>query len=202
MPSYFGARRALFAAPYSGPLAFNVAQSTPNNQYSVLTFSNDNKTVADTGLNGWAHSVKTYYPKSSGAWFVEFLINSISTSTYIGLAQNSFQCIDSNRVGLNPVSTSYYSDGSSGIWYYNGTNMAAPSLYTTGDRIQMAYDLTGATVNVRWYRNGTNVLSSGAFLWAVGEACVPVWSNERTGSSATVQTTPYYNISGYTYLSP
>lgn len=209
MPSYFGARRALLSTQYNGPLAFIPSSQSPSQGgvNSVLTFSNNDRTVTDNGPNGWQHTVKTYYPKYSGKWFIEFYINSAFIS-YIGVGTANYDTAQNNgnmNVGQNTNSIGWYSDGTnypSNI-FYAGTNYANTSVYTAGTYIQISYDLTGAGVNVLFWLNGAQ--QGGSNLNGVlssSQGIIPLWSDVRTGASATISAVPVYPISGFTYLGP
>ena len=207
MPSYFGARRSLLSVPpYSGPLAFNVATQSPSQGLNAfLTFSNNNRTAADYGPNGWPHQVKTYYPKYSGKWFVEFYIDVVFT-TWIGIGTANYDTAannGNNLLGSTTDGISYYSDGiSSAGGYYNGSTFVNLPVYVAGDRISIAYDFTnGVNVVPSWYRNGSYVYSPGG-QWSISQGAVPIWCDNRSGATGTISATPVYPISGFTYLGP
>ena len=207
MPSYFGARRSLLSIPpYSGPLTFNPATQSPTSTLP-LTFSAGYDTVTDNGANGNPHTVKTYYPKYSGKWVVEFYIISAFIS-YIGIGTANYDTSQNNgnsNAGLNSTSLGWYSDGSSTIMYYNGTGYSLPyGAYINTTTIGFAYDLTGPNVVVNLWRGGSQIASSNSYvtLWPSSDGAVPLWSDIRTGASAYLRPVAVYGAPGYTSLGP
>ena len=177
--------------PYAGPVIFDSATAT-----SGLTFSTDLTTVTNNSASGIT-SAKLLYPKSTGKWYVEFIKNSSSADGF-GIGLNSYVCNTTNTVGNVPNTFGYYSNG---LITYEGTPLGSVAPILNGNRISVAYDLTGGSVQLSLYKNG--VLQYGPVSSWVPAASIPIWSSATTSTSAiVVSTSPLYVIPGFTYLGP
>jgi hypothetical protein len=77
------------------------------------------------------------FPKSSGKWYAECTVNSISGTAYTNIRRND---------AVSGADWSYGSDGT-----ITGTSSGAT--YTTGDVIGVAYDWSAQTIS--WYKNNS-----------------------------------------------
>ena len=177
--------------PYAGPVIFDATTASAG-----MVLSNNFKTATNLEF-ATQKSAKLLYPKLTGKWYVEFIQNNPNSAQF-GLGLNSFVCNNSNVVGNVVESVAYLSIGAI---YYNGSSLGGVASLTLNDKIGIAYDLTGASVMISFYKNGVLIYGPVGF-WNTALS-VPIFTGGLERSAIVSSPTPIYPPpSGFTYLGP
>ena len=118
--------------------------STLNPLFNATTVTNGN---LDASLSN--ASVTGTFGSSTGKWYFECTITSLSTTAYLGIADQTLVKSDSSfsYSQVYVYLSSSYKGG-------NGSSAVYGSTYTTGDVIGVAYDLDAGSIT--FYKNGTS----------------------------------------------
>ena len=139
-----------------------LTQGSPSNNYATFnplyksneTLQNGNTTSSLPYGNKFGGVVSIGV--KTGKWYAEFQMNSgdSSASTAVGIYGNPITASNNDQgVGKENNSLSYRSDGQKVL--ENSTSSYGAS-YTTGDVIGVALDMTSATKNITFYKDGAS----------------------------------------------
>lgn len=130
---------------------------------------------------------------SSGKWYWEFLVNSLSGGTLsVGVAKST-ATFPNGTLGRDSSSWGYCSDGA---LRYEGTVYAAVATFTAGDRIGVAVDQDSG--NIQFYKNG---VYQGA-LGAITGSLYPAYAHTWTSGTQTSNTTVNFGATSFTFSIP
>jgi hypothetical protein len=150
----------------------NYCVLNPFLKYSGLSApTNGNLTIAGNNAN-W-RSILSSFAVSSGKWYCEINMTSVSTDALVGIFNintasdlNDLTTVDNRQIGRYSGGYSYQNNGNK---VNNNTATAYGSTWTTGDVIGIALDMDAGTIV--FYKNNTSqgtAYSSLSGLFAIG----------------------------------
>ena len=159
------AAMATLSSAQSGAASVTYATWNPADKGANITLSNGNLTAANAGSRA---SVRATIPKTTGKWYWEITVGSLSTDYVVGIASASAAVADGNYLGQDNFAYGWFAFGS-GI-FKNNVQVNAAAGYTTGNVLGFALDCGAGTLAL--YNNNTLITTlTGIALGTIYPAC-------------------------------
>jgi hypothetical protein len=155
----------------------------PSDKDAAVTLSGGNLTASIAPTGGY-NDVRATTAKTSGKWYFEILVNSVSSvEPGVGLANGTASL--SNFLGADANSVGYYSSGFVG---FNGASVGwSGSTYTALDRIGVAMDIGNNRVyfakNNTWQNSADPAAGTGSITAALTNFFATLSAGNGTGTA-------------------
>jgi hypothetical protein len=134
---------------YPTDVSFN-----PASKNSHVTLSSGNLKATGDGTAAHLPVYTQNATKSSGKWYCEFTIGTVSTITIVGVATAAALTADGNYIGVSVESQGM---ADSGTQYFNATPRAYGPAFVAGDVISVVLNMDGLPPQVSLWKNGVDL---------------------------------------------
>ena len=176
-------------------LLIDATTSNRNGKSGYITLSNGNMTATDSITNNYGAVSGQPLPKTQASGTGKLPALTYQTTASLGIGNASANL--NEYVGYDANGMSYQNNGTK---YYDGTNAAYGTSYTTGDVIGVALDLTDGTIT--FYKDGATQNTAYINVSALGTPVYPMVSIYSPAPASTTSLTMAFAPNSFQYSPP